>query len=292
MAGDLEPLDQYRKIVKDDGSPTEYFIRWAQTRQIDIGEAITLQGLEAFLADHPLVAGSGITLTPSGNIAEGVTIAAEVQAILDQLSTTQGSVLYRGAADWAALAPGTSGQVLRSNGAGANPSWATASGTGLIQKQLLASPAASITFSAIPGTYDSLQLILDCTGTAAGSPTLSVRFNGDTGANYNWQLLTGFDTTVQASASATATSMVIGSVAGSSSLFPAMLKMLIPNYINTAKYKGATGTSYVNHTTAIGDGRSRTFGGTWRNTGALTSLDFILSSGNFATGSVISLYGI
>jgi hypothetical protein len=39
----------------------------------------------------------------------------------------QGNVLFRSATEWALLAPGTSGQVLRTNGAGANPSWATVS---------------------------------------------------------------------------------------------------------------------------------------------------------------------
>jgi len=47
-----------------------------------------------------------------------------VSAFLDsEFSSTQGSVLYRGASAWAALAPGTSGYVLVTGGAGANPSW-------------------------------------------------------------------------------------------------------------------------------------------------------------------------
>lgn len=45
-------------------------------------------------------------------------------AILDMLSSTRGSVLYRGANGWAALPPGTVGQVLTSGGAGADPLWA------------------------------------------------------------------------------------------------------------------------------------------------------------------------
>lgn len=41
---------------------------------------------------------------------------------------TQGSVLYRGSSSWAALGPGTSGQVLQTQGAGANPIWGTRGG--------------------------------------------------------------------------------------------------------------------------------------------------------------------
>lgn len=52
-------------------------------------------------------------------------------ALLDSLfSSTQGSVLYRGASSWSALAPGSSGQVLTTGGSGANPAWATPSAGG------------------------------------------------------------------------------------------------------------------------------------------------------------------
>lgn len=47
---------------------------------------------------------------------------------LDGVFTTRGSVLYRNATVWTALTPGTAGQVLQTGGAGADPSWATASG--------------------------------------------------------------------------------------------------------------------------------------------------------------------
>ena len=45
--------------------------------------------------------------------------------VLDFLSSTQGAVLYRGASAWQALAVGTSGQLLTTNGAGFDPSWTT-----------------------------------------------------------------------------------------------------------------------------------------------------------------------
>ena len=48
--------------------------------------------------------------------------------VLDWVGSTRGSVLYRGASGWAALTPGTSGHVLTSAGAGADPAYAAASG--------------------------------------------------------------------------------------------------------------------------------------------------------------------
>lgn len=49
--------------------------------------------------------------------------APATQALLDLLSTTQGVILYFNGTDWVALSPGTAGQVLKTGGAGANPSW-------------------------------------------------------------------------------------------------------------------------------------------------------------------------
>jgi hypothetical protein len=42
----------------------------------------------------------------------------------DAFGSTQGQIIYKGATDWAALAPGTSGYFLKTQGAGANPTWA------------------------------------------------------------------------------------------------------------------------------------------------------------------------
>lgn len=50
--------------------------------------------------------------------------------LLDTIGSTRGSVLYRGASGWASLTPGSSGTFLKSNGAGADPSWASAGGGG------------------------------------------------------------------------------------------------------------------------------------------------------------------
>lgn len=43
MPGELQPLVDNQKIVNDNGFPTQYFIRWAQQRQIDIGDGITAE---------------------------------------------------------------------------------------------------------------------------------------------------------------------------------------------------------------------------------------------------------
>ncbi len=55
---------------------------------------------------------------------------AYLQDIANFVSPTQGSIMYFNGSDWALLAPGTSGQFLKTLGAGANPVWATPAGGG------------------------------------------------------------------------------------------------------------------------------------------------------------------
>ena len=52
-----------------------------------------------------------------------VWVFTPIEAILDAIGAVQGSILYRSAIGWVALPPGTSGQVLTSQGAGMNPIW-------------------------------------------------------------------------------------------------------------------------------------------------------------------------
>ncbi|MBI2921502.1 MAG: hypothetical protein HYY18_10510 [Planctomycetes bacterium] len=59
----------------------------------------------------------------------GIVEECTLSEVLDFIgSAAQGDILYRGASGWARLAAGTSGQFLKTQGAAANPAWATVSG--------------------------------------------------------------------------------------------------------------------------------------------------------------------
>ena len=68
-------------------------------------------------------------------LANGVvtirTIHGGVSGLLDSIGAVQGDLLFRDVDDWDALAPGTAGYVLVTGGAGANPSWQSATTLGL-----------------------------------------------------------------------------------------------------------------------------------------------------------------
>jgi hypothetical protein len=104
--------------------------------------------------------------TAGAGAGEEVTLSQ----VLDWASSTQGSLIFRGASTWTALGPGTVGQVLQSGGSGANPSWITASGGGNAQTANPLSQFAATTSAQLAGVMS------DETGTGAlvfaTSPTL------------------------------------------------------------------------------------------------------------------------
>lgn len=56
----------------------------------------------------------------SGNDISGKSLSDIIDG---SISSTQGTILYRGSSGWQALPPGTTNYVLSTNGAGADPSW-------------------------------------------------------------------------------------------------------------------------------------------------------------------------
>jgi hypothetical protein len=66
-------------------------------------------------------ANAGDAVTPAQGAGAGVS-SASLDAVF---GSARGDILYRGASGWAVLAPGTSGYALVTNGAGADPAWAS-----------------------------------------------------------------------------------------------------------------------------------------------------------------------
>lgn len=102
--------------------------------------------------------------------------SALISALLDLISTTRGAILYRGATAWSALSPGTSGDVLTSNGAGADPSYETPSGGSGITEltgDVTAGPGSGSQAATIPNdtvTYAKMQNV-SATARALGRKT-------------------------------------------------------------------------------------------------------------------------
>jgi hypothetical protein len=165
-----------------------------------------------------------------------------------------------------------------------------------IGETVLASPAATVTFPSIPQTYRHLELEIvgrtDAAGT--GISGINVRFNGDAGANYDWEFVKGGGTTASAGNALNATSALGGDLPQASALAgsPGVSRMRIPLYSGTAFHKVLYGLeSFKTGTTAASSSAQATTSW-WRSTAAITQIDVIASAGNFVAGSYVGLYGV
>jgi hypothetical protein len=154
-----------------------------------------------------------------------------------------------------------------------------------IATQTLGSAAATVTFSSISGIYTDLVLIMNVKGSVANFPSL--RFNSDSGSNYSRTILTGDGSAASSARGTSETAANINyNAQTSTSEFNYNSITHIQNYSNTTTYK--TQLTRANQA-ALGVDAIVTL---WRNTAAITEITAIMNTGNYATGSTFTLYGI
>ena len=114
---------------------------------------------------------SNVSAVPTGN---------SLSSILDAvIGSSQGSLIYRSGTQWTALSPGTAGQVLKTGGTGANPSWTTISGTGTVTSVDASGGTTGLSFSGGPVTVSGTLTLGGTLGVANGGTALgTVPTNG------------------------------------------------------------------------------------------------------------------
>lgn len=140
--GDIKLLNGSGVTVTDDGFGNYTIAATAAGTVTNIatgtgltGGPITTTGTLSLASIAAATILSNITGAPAAPVAN------TLSAIIDNAaSATQGSILYRNATTWVALAPGTSGQVLSSGGPAANPSWVAVAGTGTVTSVAMTVP--------------------------------------------------------------------------------------------------------------------------------------------------------
>jgi hypothetical protein len=102
-------------------------------------------------------------------------------------SAAQGDILYRGASSWARLPAGASGQVLASQGAGANPAWATLYTPGYAQVAAgSVSNVATLDLGLTSWTaYRGVRIVLYNVIPATDDVELWMRFSTNGGTSYD-----------------------------------------------------------------------------------------------------------
>ena len=163
----------------------------------------------------------------------------------------------------------------------------------LISSQTVgAGGVASVTFSSIPATYTDLKVL--CTSRSdAISGNYGIKFNGDTGANYNWRYLFGNGAGATSGLLSSNNEGVFGQMVGSSDTSNtfSISELYIPNYASSNQKSFLADAARENNaTTAV-----QIFDtGLWTGTAAITSMTIrpYAGNGNFVQYSTFYLYGI
>lgn len=116
--------------------------------------------------------------TAGAGVAEECTLSE----ILDFIgSAAQGDILYRGAASWSRLGAGTSGQFLKTQGAGANPAWDSAGGSPTIGDFGTINLASDAEWTTVPADAKMIVLSINLTSLSSSGADLQISFGRSAG---------------------------------------------------------------------------------------------------------------
>jgi len=147
----------------------------------------------------------------------------------------------------------------------------------------LASTDSEIVFSSIPATYRDLILISNADGTT--QTEMFMRFNGDTGSNYNTVRMQGSGSVTGSASTSNATGARLNGNGDIMTNFSFNAVIQVMDYSATDKHKSAL--SRTNSSNGVDACAVR-----WASNTAINSVTVYPASGSFEVGSTFSLYAI
>ena len=145
----------------------------------------------------------------------------------------------------------------------------------LLDSVTLGSSASSVTFSSISQDYGDLVLVVSPSNAMQGE----LRFNSDSGSNYNFVYMRGTGSSAQSN-SGTVTYELIDTGAYD------LCRVQIMDYSATDKHKSMLNRSDRSSARTVARACR------WANTSAITTVSITGATGNFDAGSTFYLYGI
>ena len=240
--------------------------------------------LQSFAISSSVVT-SGVTFTNTDRIlgrdssGGGAGEELTLSTVLDFIgSAAQGDILYRGASAWGRLGAGTSGQFLKTQGAGANPTWDSASAGWTVATPQATTSGTAIDFTGIPSTAKKIAVLFNGVS-LSGSDEFLIQI-GDSGGIEASGYVSGSG---DLSATATSTTgFVVRSQNGGTSMYGEMTLSL---------YEASSFTWISAHAMGRSDGASPNGGGTKSLSAALDRVRITRTGSNtFDAGSVTVAY--
>jgi len=206
-------------------------------------------------------------------------------AIAKSVVTTAGDIIYRNATVPVRLGIGTAGQVLRVNSGATAPEWATPAGGGWTLLTSGTLSGATTTTAAFSTSYVDLRVIVTQFKPATDNAEFLMRFNADSGANRHF----GASNSPQLNQpfAQTSCNMATGN---DNSVATGLIIIDLPGYSNTTTWKLANSRNITVNATTTANFNIENRIGAYNQTTAISSLQFIPSSGNFTSGNYF-VYG-
>lgn len=164
----------------------------------------------------------------------------------------------------------------------------------------LGAPQSTIVFSSIPQVFTHLRLEIRVISTDPGtSATVGFQFNTDAASNYYSEVMKAAAATVSSTETLGSTFGILGSVPAAASLYAGSTTVEIPDYTQlasrhswTSRYILATAGTTGTLATGLAGGFWDDASGGGHAAAAISTIALVMSPGNFAAGSLATLWGI
>jgi hypothetical protein len=152
----------------------------------------------------------------------------------------------------------------------------------LLASNVLSSNASSVTFSSIPATYRDLVLVVTAKITV-GTGGASMRFNADSGSNYNMVTMEGTGSATQSGSGSGYNALYVNLNNGELYTGPTVSIIQIMDYSATNKHKSTLHRANGLSSTSVGATAGR-----WASTSAINSIEY-RGSGAVGSGGAASI---
>lgn len=173
-----------------------------------------------------------------------------------------------------------------------------AKGAGAIANSTLTGSAVSIDLTSLPTSYAHLLILAYIrTDRAATLDNLSLRFNNDSTAIYDYNYTVASASGAPSSVAATAQTAIriapnIPGATATANRF-GCIAFLVNHYAGTANHKVATGNYWSLSGTTTADVFTGTCGGNWRSAAAISRITIFPELGtNLVSGCRVTVYGL